>query len=150
MSRYPSSLGVEYIVMLMRDNKRIAQRIADEVGTNEVQAELLPEEKVATIEDLVERHENVAMVGAGTDVAFDTADVVLMSDDLSKIPYVLGLGRKPRRTLIINLAIAFGAIALMIATILLRGIPLPFVVVGQDGSAVLVSLNGLGLLGFHE
>ncbi|WP_435361808.1 heavy metal translocating P-type ATPase [Haloarchaeobius sp. DFWS5] len=163
------SLGVKHIVMLTGDNERVAQRIADEVGIDEVQAELLPEEKVATIEDLVERHEYVAMVGdgvndapalatatlgiamggAGTDVALDTADVVLMGDDLSKIPYVLGLGRKTRRTLTINLAIAFGAIALMVGTILLRGIPLPLAVVGHEGSTVIVSLNGLRLLGFR-
>jgi len=62
-----------------------------------------------------------------------------MGDDLSKIPYVLGLGRKTRRTLTINLAIAFGAIALMVGTILLRGIPLPLAVVGHEGSTVLVS-----------
>ncbi len=164
------SLGVEHIVMLTGDNERVARRIADEVGIDEVQAELLPEEKVATIEDLVARHENVAMVGdgvndapalatatlgiamggAGTDVALDTADVVLMGDDLSKIPYVLGLGRKTRRTLTINLAIAFGAIALMVGAILLRGIPLPLAVVGHEGSTVLVSLNGLRLLGFRQ
>ncbi|SFG14684.1 Cd2+/Zn2+-exporting ATPase [Halopelagius inordinatus] len=163
------SLGVEHIVMLTGDNERVAQQIADEVGIDEVQAELLPEEKVATIEDLVDRYENVAMVGdgvndapalatatlgvamggAGTDVALDTADVVLMGDDLSKIPYVLGLGRKTRRTLTINLAIAFGAIALMVGTILLRGIPLPLAVVGHEGSTVLVSLNGLRLLGYR-
>jgi Cd2+/Zn2+-exporting ATPase len=162
-------LGVEHIVMLTGDNERVAQRIADEVGIDEVQAELLPEEKVATIEDLVGRHEYVAMVGdgvndapalatatlgiamggAGTDVALDTADVVLMGDDLSKIPYVLGLGRRTRRTLTINLAIAFGAIALMVGTILLRGIPLPLAVVGHEGSTVIVSLNGLRLLGFR-
>ncbi|WP_123624535.1 cation-translocating P-type ATPase [Halorubrum sp. CSM-61] len=164
------SLGVEHIVMLTGDNERVARQIADEVGIDEVQAELLPEEKVATIEDLVERYENVAMVGdgvndapalatatlgvamggAGTDVALETADVVLMGDDLSKIPYVLGLGRRTRRTLTVNLAIAFGAIALMVGTILLRGIPLPLAVVGHEGSTVLVSLNGLRLLGYRE
>jgi len=163
------SLGVEHIVMLTGDNERVAQRIADEVGIDEVQAELLPEEKVATIEELVERYENVAMVGdgvndapalatatlgvamggAGTDVALDTADVVLMGDDLSKIPYVLGLGRETRRTLTVNLAIAFGAIGVMVAAILLRGIPLPLAVVGHEGSTVLVSLNGLRLLGYR-
>ncbi|WP_123533364.1 heavy metal translocating P-type ATPase [Halosimplex salinum] len=162
-------LGVRNVVMLTGDNERVAQRIADQVGIDEVQAELLPEEKVATIEALVERYENVAMVGdgvndapalatatlgvamggAGTDVALDTADVVLMGDDLSKIPYVLGLGRETRRTLTVNLAIAFGAIALMVGTILLRGIPLPLAVVGHEGSTVLVSLNGLRLLGFR-
>ena len=164
------SLGVAHIVMLTGDNERVAQRIADEVGIDEVQAELLPEEKVTTIEDLAERHENVAMVGdgvndapalataplgiamggAGTDVALDTADVALMGDDLSKIPYVLGLGRKTRRTLTLNLTIAFGAIVLMVGTILVRGIPLPLAVVGHEGSTVLVSLNGLRLLGFRE
>ncbi|WP_418771168.1 heavy metal translocating P-type ATPase [Halorientalis halophila] len=164
------SLGVEHIVMLTGDNERVAQRIAAEVGIDEVQAELLPEEKVTTIEDLVDRYENVAMVGdgvndapalataslgvamggAGTDVALETADVVLMGDDLSKIPFVLGLGRKTRRTLLVNLAIAFGAIALMVGTILLRGIPLPLAVVGHEGSTVLVSLNGLRLLGYRE
>ncbi|MUW14208.1 cadmium-translocating P-type ATPase [Halorubrum sp. CBA1125] len=164
------SLGVEHIVMLTGDNERVAEQIADEVGIDEVQAELLPEEKVATIEDLVERYENVAMVGdgvndapalatatlgiamggAGTDVALETADVVLMGDDLGKIPYVLGLGRRTRRTLTVNLTIAFGAIAVMVGTILLRGIPLPLAVVGHEGSTVLVSLNGLRLLGFRE
>jgi len=164
------SLGVEHIVMLTGDNERVAHQIADEVDIDEVQAELLPEEKVATIEELVERYENVAMVGdgvndapalatatlgiamggAGTDVALETADVVLMGDDIGKIPYVLGLGRRTRRTLKINLAIAFGAIGLMVGTILLRGIPLPLAVVGHEGSTVLVSLNGLRLLGFRE
>jgi len=163
------SLGVEQIVMLTGDNERVAQRIAEEVGIDEIQAELLPEEKVTTIEDLVTRYENVAMVGdgvndapalatatlgiamggAGTDVALETADVVLMGDDISKIPYVLGLGRKTRRTLTINLAIAFGAIALMVGTILLRGIPLPLAVVGHEGSTVIVSLNGLRLLSYR-
>ncbi|SMO35738.1 Cd2+/Zn2+-exporting ATPase [Halorubrum cibi] len=164
------SLGIGHIVMLTGDNERVATRIAEEVGIDEVQAELLPEEKVATIESLVDRHENVAMVGdgvndapalatatlgiamggAGTDVALDTADVVLMGDDLSKIPYVLTLGRETRRTLTVNLAIAFGAIAVMVGTILLRGIPLPLAVVGHEGSTVLVSLNGLRLLGYRE
>jgi Cd2+/Zn2+-exporting ATPase len=162
--------GGEHIVMLTGDNERVAQRIADEVGIDEVQAELLPKEKVTTIEELVDRYENVAMVGdgvndapalataslgvsmggSGTDVALETADMVLMGDDLSKIPYVLGLGRKTRRTLVVNLAIAFGAIALMVGTILLRGIALPLAVVGHEGSTVLVSLNGLRLLGYRE
>ena len=163
------ALGIEHVVMLTGDNERVAQRIADEVGIDEVQAEVLPEQKVASVEDLVARYETVAMVGdgvndapalatatlgvamggAGTDVALETADVVLMGDDLSKIPYVLGLGRRTRRTLTVNLAIAFGAIALMVGTILLRGIPLPLAVVGHEGSTVLVSLNGLRLLAFR-
>jgi Cd2+/Zn2+-exporting ATPase len=163
------ALGVEHIVMLTGDNERVAQRIAESVGIDEVQAELLPEEKVATLESLVGRYETVAMVGdgvndapalatadigvamggAGTDVALETADVVLMGDDIRKVPYVLGLGRRTRRTLRVNLAIAFGAIGLMVGAILLQGIPLPLAVVGHEGSTVLVSLNGLRLLGFR-
>ncbi|MFW5939610.1 MAG: heavy metal translocating P-type ATPase [Halolamina sp.] len=163
-------LGVEHIVMLTGDNERVAARIAEEVGIDEVQAELLPEQKVDRVHDLVARYEHVAMVGdgvndapalatatlgiamggAGTDVALETADVVLMGDDIGKVPYVLGLGRRTRRTLTVNLAIAFGAIGLMVGAILLRGIPLPLAVVGHEGSTVLVSLNGLRLLGFRE
>jgi Cd2+/Zn2+-exporting ATPase len=163
-------LGVSHIVMLTGDNERVARQIADEVGIDEVHAALLPEEKVERVEELVARHENVAMVGdgvndapalatatlgiamggAGTDVALETADVVLMGDDIGKVPYVLGLGRRTRRTLTVNLAISFGAIALMVGTILLRGLPLPLAVIGHEGSTVLVSLNGLRLLGFTE
>jgi Cd2+/Zn2+-exporting ATPase len=72
-----------------------------------------------------------------------------MGDDLGKIPYVLGLGRTTRRALTINLAIAFGEIAVMVGAILLRGIPLPLAVVGHEGSTVLVSLNGLWLLSYR-
>nr|WP_254538575.1 heavy metal translocating P-type ATPase [Halomarina sp. BCD28] len=163
------ALGIEHIVMLTGDNERVARRIADKVDIDEVRAELLPEEKVASLEALVERHDTVAMVGdgvndapalataslgiamggAGTDVALETADVVLMGDDLSKIPYVLELGRQTRRTLVTNLAIAFGAIALMVGTILFQGLALPLAVVGHEGSTVLVSLNGLRLLGYR-
>ncbi|MFB6077517.1 MAG: heavy metal translocating P-type ATPase [Halarchaeum sp.] len=163
-------LGVEHVVMLTGDNERVAARIAESVGIDEVHAALLPEEKVERVEGLVERYDGVAMVGdgvndapalataslgvamgaAGTDVALETADVVLMGDDLAKIPYVLGLGRKTRRVLLSNFAIAFGAIAVMVSTILLGGIPLPLAVVGHEGSTVLVSLNGLRLLGYRE
>ncbi|WP_418285140.1 heavy metal translocating P-type ATPase [Halorubrum sp. DTA46] len=160
--------GVEQIVMLTGDNERVARHIADELGIDEVYAELLPEQKVEHIERLKERHEGVAMVGdgvndapalatadisigmggAGTDVALETADIVLMSDKLEKLPYAFALSRETKKTLYINFAIAFGAIAIMIAAILTAGIPLPLAVVGHEGSTVLVSLIGLRLLGF--
>ncbi|WP_418280210.1 heavy metal translocating P-type ATPase [Halorubrum sp. DTA98] len=162
--------GVERVVMLTGDNERVARHIADEVGIDEVYAELLPEQKVDRIRALQERYEGVAMVGdgvndapalatadvsigmggAGTDVALETADVVLMSDDLDKLPYALALSRETRKTLYTNFAIAFGAIAIMIVAILTAGIPLPVAVVGHEGSTVLVSLIGLRLLGFEE
>ena len=160
--------GVEQIVMLTGDNERVAQYIADELGIDEVYAELLPEQKVEHIEGLKERHEAVAMVGdgvndapalatadisigmggAGTDVALETADIVLMSDALERLPYAFSLSRETRKTLYINFSIAFGAIVIMIAAILTAGIPLPLAVIGHEGSTVLVSLIGLRLLGF--
>jgi len=158
--------------MLTGDNERTARAVAEAVGIDpdNVRAEVLPEDKSDAVEAIQNEGRQammvgdgvndapalatatlgIAMGGAGTDVALETADVVLMGDDLSKIPYVLGLGRRTRRTLTINLAIAFGAIALMVGTILLRGIPLPLAVVGHEGSTVIVSLNGLRLLGFRS
>ncbi|MFP8957204.1 heavy metal translocating P-type ATPase [Natrialbaceae archaeon A-CW3] len=160
--------GVERIVMLTGDNERVAQYIADELGIDEVYAELLPEEKVEHVERLQERYEAVAMVGdgvndapalatadisvgmggAGTDVALETADIVLMSDKLDRLPYAFALSRETRRTLFINFGIAFGAILIMVVAILTAGIPLPVAVVGHEGSTVLVSLIGLRLLRF--
>jgi Cd2+/Zn2+-exporting ATPase len=104
-------LGVERTVMLTGDNERTAGAIAREVGVDDYRAELLPDEKVAAIEDLVEEYDGVAMVGdgindapalasatvgvamgaAGTDTALETADIALMSDDLSKLPYLYEL-----------------------------------------------------------
>jgi Cd2+/Zn2+-exporting ATPase len=159
--------GVEHVVMLTGDNEDVAERIGAAVGVDEVQAELLPEQKVDAVRRLVARYEHVAMVGdgvndapalahatvgiamggAGTDVALETADLVLMADELRLLPYALGLSRATRRTLITNLVIAFGAIGLMIGAILVSGIPLPLAVVGHEGSTVVVSLNGLRLLG---
>ncbi|ADD07248.1 P-type transport ATPase (probable substrate cobalt/metal cation) (plasmid) [Natrialba magadii ATCC 43099] len=162
--------GVEQIVMLTGDNERVAQYIADELGIDEVYAELLPEEKVEHVEELQERHEAVAMVGdgvndapalatadisvgmggVGTDVALETADIVLMSDKLDRLPYAFALSKETRRTLYINFAIAFGAIGIMVIAILTAGIPLPVAVVGHEGSTVLVSLIGLRLLRFDD
>ena len=76
--------------------------------------------------------------------------LVLMADDLTKLPYALALSRKTRRTLIANLSFAFGLILLMVGFILTVGLPLPLAVVGHEGSTVLVSLNGLRLLGFRD
>ncbi len=164
--------GVERIVMLTGDNKSVAQTIADEVGINEVYAELLPEQKVEIMQQLV-RAGKTAMVGdgvndapalaranvgiamgaGGTDVALETADVVLMSSDLSKLPFMLQLGRRATQIVRQNVIFSVGVIlTLVMLTILVPMIvtgfvlPLPMGVVGHEGSTLIVVLNGLRML----
>jgi Cd2+/Zn2+-exporting ATPase len=158
--------GVERVVMLTGDNTETAEAIGEELELDEVYPELLPDEKLDVIQRLEEQYGPVAMVGdgvndapglaraslgiamgaAGTDVALETADVVLMSDDLGHLPYVMELSRRTKRTLIANLGIAGSLIAIMILGIFAVALPLPLAVVGHEGGTVLVSLNGLRLL----
>lgn len=160
------SLGVARVVMLTGDNERIGRAIAEQVGVDDYYADLLPEDKLGLIKDLEAEFGPVAMVGdgvndapalasasigiamgaAGTDVALETADVVLMADDLCNIPYVIDLSRQTRKTLIVNLSFAMAMIAIMIVAIFTANLPLPLAVVGHEGGTVLVSLNGLRLL----
>jgi Cd2+/Zn2+-exporting ATPase len=162
--------GVEHIVMITGDNAETANRIGAQVGVDEVYSELLPDEKLTVIEDLEARYGRVAMVGdgvndapalarasigiamgaAGTDVALETADVVLMADDLSKVAYVMALSRRTRKTLVFNLGLAGTLIGIMILGIFTVQLPLPLAVVGHEGGTVLVSLNGLRLLFFKR
>ena len=164
------ALGIEHVAMVTGDNAAVAARMGAEAGVDAVHAEVLPEQKVELVKALRARYGNVAFVGdgvndapalaaatvgvamggAGTDVALETADLVLMGDDLTKLPYALELSRKTRRTLVANLAFALGMIVLMVASILSVGLPLPLAVVGHEGSTVVVSLNGLRLLAFRD
>ncbi len=159
--------GVQHMAMITGDNDVVADAVARSVGLEEAYAEVLPERKVELVRELRERFGAVAYVGdgvndapalaaasvgiamggAGTDVALETADVVLMADDLGKLAFAVSLGRRTRRVLIANLSFAVGIIAVMIGFILTVGLPLPLAVVGHEGSTVLVSLNGLRLLG---
>jgi Cd2+/Zn2+-exporting ATPase len=88
----------------------------------------------------------MAMGAAGTDVAMETADIVLMADDLSKIPFTLRLARKARTVIIQNFAISIGVMALLVLATFSIGISLPIAVVGHEGSTLVVVLNGLRLL----
>jgi Cd2+/Zn2+-exporting ATPase len=162
--------GIGRVIMLTGDNRRVAERIAAQAGVDEVFADLLPEDKVTAIRQVRDHYGPVAMVGdgvndapalaaatigiamgaAGTDVALETADVVLMSDNLANIPYVIRLSRATRRTLIVNLGFALFMIALMLVAIFARDLPLPLAVIGHEGGTVLVSLNGLRLLGYRD
>ncbi|MBI5080567.1 MAG: cation-translocating P-type ATPase [Chloroflexi bacterium] len=164
------SLGVEKVIMLTGDHDRVAQAIAKQAGVDEYYAGLLPEDKLQILKKLEQQYGRVAMVGdgvndapalaaasvgiamgaAGTDVALETADVVLMSDDLTNIPYVIALSRKTQKTLFVNLAFSIGMIVLLIITTIFITLPLPLAVIGHEGSTVLVSLNGLRLLAFKR
>jgi len=158
--------GIERVVMLTGDNPQVAARIAERAGVDEFHAGLLPQDKVTVLQSLRRKYGPVAMVGdgvndapslatadigiamggAGTDVAIETADVVLMSDDLHKIPYAIGLARQARRVVWQNLTFALAVIVVLIAGAFGAQLPLPLGVVGHEGSTVLVVLNGLRLL----
>jgi Cd2+/Zn2+-exporting ATPase len=162
-------IGVRRILMLTGDNERAARAIARQVGIDEWHAGLLPEQKVDIVRALQRSGLRVAMAGdgvndapalatadvgiamgaVGSDVALETADVVLMADDLEKLPYAIELSRRARRVIIQNLGFALVVIMLLVAGVLIRGLPLPVAVVGHEGSTILVVLNGLRLLSFR-
>ena len=160
-------LGIEHIAMLTGDNKAVAAAISEKLGIG-YEAELLPEDKLRAIQGLRERYGDVAMVGdgindapglaaasmgislggTGTDVALETADVVLMADDLRHLPYAIGLARAARRIIVQNIVFAFAMMAMLLTAIFFGSLRLPFAVLGHEGSTVLVILNGLRLLAF--
>ncbi len=163
------SLGIRRLVMLTGDNPEAAQRICHQVGVTDVEASLLPEDKLGAIRRLKAEYGAVAMVGdgindapalatstvgiamggAGTAVALETADVALMADDLSQLPFAVGLSRASQAIIRQNLAIALGMIALLIVTSVIGIGQLSWTVAAHEGSTVLVALNALRLLGYH-
>jgi heavy metal translocating P-type ATPase len=153
-------------VLLTGDNQRAAARLASEVGISDVRAGLLPQDKASAVSDLQARGARVLLAGdgindapalaaaatgvamgrAGSDLALDTADAVIMRDDLSTIPAVIALSRRARRVVTANLAIAAVIITALAAWDLAGHLPLPLGVLGHEGSTVIVGLNGLRLL----
>ena len=158
--------GVTHTIMLTGDNARSASAIANEIGLTEFRADLMPENKLTIIRELVKEYGQVAMIGdgvndapalanatvgiamggAGTDVALETADVALMGDDLSKLPFAVGLGRATRAIIIQNLSIALGVIALLIITSVTGIISIGVAVIFHEGSTLVVVANALRLL----
>lgn len=158
-------IGVKRVIMITGDSARVAKAIGAQAGVDEVYADLLPEDKVRIVRDNL-AFGKVAMVGdgvndapalasasvgfamgaAGTDVALESADVVLMANDLTKIPYAISMSRHARRVVFQNLAFALGVIVVLLISALGFRLQLPLGVVGHEGSTVLVCLNGLRLL----
>lgn len=158
--------GIRWITLLSGDHPEAVRAVAAELGVDEVRAGLLPHEKVDTVRALVSTSRGVGMVGdgvndapalaaatlgiamgaMGTDVAIETADVVLMSDDPEKVDYVIHLGKRTRQIVRQNVWFSVGWMALLVATTLVVGIPLPLAVVAHEGSTLLVAANGLRLL----
>lgn len=165
LTRALHQLGVKKVVMLTGDQRPVAEAIAREAGIDEVHASLLPEDKLMVIRQL-RREGTVMMVGdgindapalavadigvamgaAGTDVAMETADIVLMGDRLETIPLLLAHARRARRVLRQNLAFASGVIVFLVLGALGLELDLKLGVLGHEGSTVLVCLNGLRLL----
>lgn len=158
------SLGIK-AVMLTGDNEKTAKVIAKEAGIDQYFAECLPETKVEHMKTLLKEYSFVGMVGdgindapalatattgfamgEGTDVALETADVVLMKNDLSKIAYAVKMSRKMQRIVKQNIIFSISIIALLIISNFLQAVDLPLGVIGHEGSTILVILNGLRML----
>jgi Zn2+/Cd2+-exporting ATPase len=164
--RHLSYEGIRWITVLSGDHPQAVRAIAAELGADEVRAGLLPHEKVDAIRILTESSRGVAMVGdgvndapamaaatlgiamgaVGTDVAIETADVVLMSDDIEKVDYVIHLGKRARRVVRQNVYFSVGWMFMLVSIALTVGIPLTLAVVAHEGSTLLVAANGLRLL----
>jgi len=160
--------GVRRVVMLTGDNRDTAEAIAAAVGVDALEAELLPEEKVEAIRALLAEHGPVAMVGdgvndgpalavatvgiamgaAGSDTALETADIALMGDDLTRLPYLTRLSRQARAVIRQNIAVA-----ILVKAVLAIGVPLGMVslvtavIVGDMGVSLAVTLNAMRLAG---
>jgi Cd2+/Zn2+-exporting ATPase len=158
--------GIEHVAMLTGDNAPTANRIARESGVEEVRAELLPADKIAAVEDLVQRYGNVAMIGdgvndapamgratlgiamaaAGSDAAIEAADIALMSDDLSKVPWLVAHSRRTLSIIHQNVALSLG-IKVVFVVLTFAGLATLWAAIAADmGVSLMVIANALRLL----
>ena len=159
------SAGVDHVVLLTGDTRRSADGIRDASGVDEVYADLMPEDKVNLVEMLKREHDVVAMVGdgvndapalaasdvgiamgAGTGVALETADVALVGNDLSRLPFAVRLSRDTLATIKTNVAIALGLKAAFVVMTVLGAATLWIAVLADTGASLLVVANSLRLL----
>ncbi|MGH6895987.1 MAG: heavy metal translocating P-type ATPase [Geminicoccaceae bacterium] len=158
--------GIEHLIMLTGDNRATAEAIARQVGIDEVHAELLPEDKVASVEALVTKYGTVAMVGdgvndapamarasfgiamgaAGSDAAIETADIALMTDDLSRLPWLVGHSRRTLGIIRQNIGFSLGIKAVFVVLTFAGYATLWGAIAADVGASVLVVINALRLL----
>jgi Zn2+/Cd2+-exporting ATPase len=174
------ALGVKPVVMLTGDNRATARAVAESLGLDEFRAELLPQDKVTAVAEIkaeIRKHNPVAGVGVigdgvndapalaaadvsiaigsiGSDAALESADIVLLSDDLGVVPWAITLARRTRRTILLNLTFALTAIGIMAIATLIGSrtghvFPLWLGVLGHEGGTMLVVSNSLLLLLFR-
>lgn len=161
-----SKNGIAKLIMLTGDNQKVAEAVARETGITEVWGNLLPEDKLAAIDKLLKEEGKVAMVGdgvndapamarstvgiamgaAGSDVALETADIALMANDLSRLPFAIGLSRKAHTIIRQNIFISLGMVAVLIPLAITGQISMAPAVIGHEGSTILVVFNALRLL----
>lgn len=162
--------GIRRVVMLTGDNRRAAKAIAEETGLDDYFSELLPEDKVRVLGELQKEFGRAAMVGdgvndapalasadlgiaiggAGTDVAMETADVVLMSAEIKQLSYAVGLSRATVRNMKQNISFALMVAALLLAGVLIKTVNLSFGMLVHELSVLLVIINAVRLLGYGK
>lgn len=162
--------GIRRMIMLTGDNQKVAEAIAKEIGITDAWGNLLPEQKVEAIEKLRKNERKVAMVGdgvndapamakstvgiamgaAGSDVALETADIALMADKLSNLPFAIGLSKKARTIINQNLVISLGMVAVLVPLTIMGIAKIGPAVVGHEGSTVVVVFNALRLLAYKQ
>jgi Zn2+/Cd2+-exporting ATPase len=160
------TVGIQKTVMLTGDNQRTALSVGKKLGVTDIKAELLPEDKLNYIKELRANHQSVAMVGdgvndapalaastigvamggAGTDTALETADIALMSDDLSKLPFTIQLSRKALRIIKQNITFSLGIKIVALLLVIPGWLTLWIAIFADMGATLLVTLNSLRLL----
>lgn len=165
-----NKIGIRKMIMLTGDNQKVAEAIAKEIGITDAWGNLMPEQKVEAINKLISSEKKVAMVGdgvndapamakstvgigmgaAGSDVALETADIALMADKLSNLPFAIGLSKKAHGIIRQNLIISLGMVAILIPLTILGIAHIGPAVIGHEGSTLVVVFNAIRLLAYKR